>query len=167
MTPVDPCPLADRQVCLATRDLSRAVLRRLSVTAAGIEPRIRTIVATQTDSGKCTLWRLHGDDGRLLLQFDPLKKPGAAWDSLSGDVSFLARLANLRTHPPGYFYVHPLPDPRGIAIPLPSNPRGLAPRTIGTLQRSLQPSRSASAAREGRPAGPGARRRHGSGAPPH
>lgn len=135
MTPVDPCRIADRQVCLATRDLSRAVLRRLTVTAAGIEPRIKTIVATQTDSpGSYALWRLHGDDGRLLLQFDLLKEPGTAWASLTGDVSFLARLADLRTHPPGYFYVHPLPDPRDIAIPLPSNPRGLAPRTIGPLQ---------------------------------
>ncbi|MFJ4684679.1 hypothetical protein [Streptomyces sp. NPDC088789] len=135
MTPVDPCRIADRQVCLATRDLSRAVLRRLSVTAAGIEPRIKTIVATQTDgSTEHALWRLHGDDGRLLLQCDLLKEPGAAWNALTVDVSFLARLANLRTHPPGYFYVHPLPDPRDIAIPLPSNPRGLAPRTIGPLQ---------------------------------
>lgn len=135
MTPVDPCPIADRQVCLATRDLSRAVLRRLCVTAAGIEPRIKTIVATQADGPvEYALWRLHGDDGRLLLRFDLLKEPGAAWGALTGDVSFLARLANLRTHPPGYFYVHPLPDPRDIAIPLPSNPRGLAPRTIGTLQ---------------------------------
>lgn len=135
MTPVDPCPIADRQVCLATRHLSRAVLRRLSVTAAGIEPRIKTIVATQTDGpGEYRPWRLHGDDGRLLLQFDLLKEPGAVWNDLTGDVCFLARLANLRTHPPGYFYVHPLQDPRDIAIPLPSNPRGLAPRTIGPLQ---------------------------------
>ncbi|MEU8968929.1 hypothetical protein AB0D11_06570 [Streptomyces monashensis] len=135
MTPVDPCRVADRQVCLATRDLSRAVLRRLAVTAAGIEPRIKTIVATQTDGpAEHALWRLHGDDGRLLLQFDLLKGAGAAWSALTADVSFLARLANLRTHPPGYFYVHPLPDPRDIAIPLPSNPRGLAPRTIGPLQ---------------------------------
>jgi hypothetical protein len=134
VTPVDPCRIADRQVCLATRDLSRAVLRRLTVTAAGIEPRIKTIVATQDSPGSYALWRLHGDDGRLLLQFDLLKEPGAAWASLTGDVSFLARLADLRTHPPGYFYVHPLPDPRDIAIPLPSNPRGLAPRTIGPLQ---------------------------------
>ncbi|MEU9238557.1 hypothetical protein [Streptomyces sp. NPDC048385] len=135
MTPVDPCPIADRQVCQATRDLSRAVLRRLSVTAAGIESRIKTIVATQAGCpGEYALWRLHGDDGRLLLQFDLLKKPGTVWGALAGDVSFLGRLANLRTHPPGYFYVHPLPDPRDVAIPLPSNPRGLAPRTIGPLQ---------------------------------
>ncbi|GAA3304882.1 hypothetical protein [Streptomyces cinereospinus] len=135
MTPVDPCRIADRQVCLATRDLSRAVLRRLTVTAAGIEPRIKTIVATQTDSpGSYALWRLHGGDGRLLLQFDLTREPGAEWVSLTRDVSFLARLADVRTHPPGYFYVHPLPDPRDIAIPLPSNPRGQAPRTIGPLQ---------------------------------
>ncbi|TQK44381.1 hypothetical protein FBY35_5885 [Streptomyces sp. SLBN-118] len=135
MTPVDPCPIADRQVCLATRDLSRAVLRRLSETAAGIEPRIKTITATRTDGPRgYALWRLHGDDGRLLLQFDLLQEPGAAWNTLAGDVCFLARLADLRTHPPGYFYVHPLPDPRDIAIPLPSNPRGLAPRTIGPLK---------------------------------
>lgn len=132
---VDPCPIANRQVCLATRDLSRAVLRRLSVNAARIEPRIRTIVATQDgDPGDYALWRLHGDDGRLLLQFNLLQKQGAAWGPLTGDVSFLARLANLRTHPPGYFYVHPLADSRDIAIPLPSNPRGLAPRTIGPLK---------------------------------
>ncbi|SED60520.1 hypothetical protein SAMN05428942_2117 [Streptomyces sp. 2112.2] len=135
MKTVDPCPLADRQVCLATRDLARAVLRRLRVTAARIEPRIKTIVATRTDTpGEYGLWRLHGDDGRLLLQFDLLKEPGVAWNNLTGDVSLLGRLANLRTHPPGYFYVHPLPDPRDIAIPLPSNPRGLAPRAIGPLR---------------------------------
>ncbi|WP_063734411.1 hypothetical protein [Streptomyces sp. RTd22] len=134
MTPLDPCPIADRQVCLATRDLARAVLRRLSVTAAGIEPRIKTIVATRADDFMgYDLWRLHGSDGRLLLRFDLLKNPGAEWVKLAADVSLLARLADLRNHPPGYYYVHPLSDPRDVAIPLPSNPRGLAPRAIGPL----------------------------------
>ncbi|UNO42186.1 hypothetical protein [Streptomyces sp. MST-110588] len=135
MTLVDPCRIADRQVCLAIRGLSRGVLRRLTVATAGIEPRIKTIVATQTDtSGSYALWRPHGDDERPLLQFDLFKQPDAAWASLTRDVSFLARLADVRTHPPGYFYVHPLPDLRDIAIPLSSNPRGHAPRTIGPLQ---------------------------------
>ncbi|MEU4166166.1 hypothetical protein AB0F46_04670 [Streptomyces sp. NPDC026665] len=134
MTPVDPCLVADRQVCQATRDLARAVLRRLTVTAVGIQSDIKTVVATQVhDSREYHLWRLHGDDGRLLLQFDPLKQSSDVWRTLAGDASLLGRLADLRAHPPGYFYVHPLPDPRDIAIPLPSNPRGLAPRGIGPL----------------------------------
>jgi hypothetical protein len=56
------------------------------------------------------------------------------WDRLTADVSLLAQLADLKTHPPGYYYVHPLPDPRDIAVPLPVNPRGLPPRTIGPLR---------------------------------
>ncbi|MGM9465350.1 hypothetical protein [Streptomyces murinus] len=130
MTPDDPCPPADRQVCQATRDLSRAVLRRLRVTAVAIEPRIKTIVATRVDnSAGYRLWRLHGDDGRLLFRFDLAREHGADWGKLAADVSFIVGLAELHTHPPGYFYVHPLPDPRDIAIPLPANPRGQAPRT--------------------------------------
>ncbi|WP_327297804.1 hypothetical protein [Streptomyces sp. NBC_01197] len=102
--------------------------------AARIEPRIRTLVATTTeDPGDYILWRLHGDNGRLLFQFDH-QKPGPAFGSLTADLCLLARLADLHAHPPGYFYVHPQPDPRDIAVPLPSNPRGLAPRTIGPLQ---------------------------------
>ncbi|WJV48934.1 hypothetical protein [Streptomyces flavofungini] len=134
MSPLDPCPLADRQVCQATRDLARAVLRRLGETAAKVEPRIKTIVVTRIDApSRHVLWRLHGDDGRLLLKFDPLRTPGAVWGGLAADASFLAALADLRAHPPGYYYVHPMPDPRDLAIPLPDNPRGLAPRSVGLL----------------------------------
>ncbi|MFI6054108.1 hypothetical protein ACIBCO_28955 [Streptomyces violascens] len=131
---VDPCPPDSAQVCWATRHLARAVLLRLRTAAFTIEPRIKTIVATSDGLVEYRLWRLHGDDGRLLCEFDLLKEPGIEWKRLARDVCFLALLADLRTHPPGFFYVHPLPDPRDIAIPLPSNPRGLAPRTIGPLQ---------------------------------
>ncbi|MCK7627264.1 hypothetical protein MUU72_29920 [Streptomyces sp. RS10V-4] len=134
MTPIDPCPLADRQVCRAARDLARAVLRRLCVNTGRIEPGVKTLVATRTDTpGEYTLWRLHGNDGRLLLRFDLARGPGAAWSKVAADASLLARLADLRSHPPGYFYVHPLKDPRDIAVPLPANPRGLPPRTVGPL----------------------------------
>ncbi|WSQ08937.1 hypothetical protein OG604_14825 [Streptomyces sp. NBC_01231] len=129
----DPCPLADQRVCEATRDLARAVLRRMAVTAAAIEPRIRTLVATREEPGYA-LWRLHGADGRLLLRFDLCKEPDPIWNKLTADLRLLARLADLRTHPPGYYYVHPLKDERDIAVPLPGNPRGLPPRTIGPLQ---------------------------------
>ncbi|MEU2558407.1 hypothetical protein ABZ626_03530 [Streptomyces longispororuber] len=136
MPPVDPCPLADRQVCEATRDLARALLRRLSEAAARVEPRIKTIVATRDgDLRRYSLWRLHGDNGRLLFEFDPSRPPGAAWSALAADVSTLACLADLRLHPPGYYYVHPTPAPHDVAIPLLRNPRGLAPRTLGPLQR--------------------------------
>ncbi|MFF3976991.1 hypothetical protein [Streptomyces sp. NPDC001828] len=98
-----------------------------------IEPRIRTLVATNDGQAEYRLWRLHGEDGRLLLELDLIKEPGDEWKRLMRDVRFIALLADLRTHPPGYFYVHPLPDHRDIAIPLPSNPRGPAPRTVGPL----------------------------------
>ncbi|MFE9553140.1 hypothetical protein ACFYOD_06615 [Streptomyces sp. NPDC006703] len=130
---VDPCPPDSAQVCWATRRLARAVLLRLRAAAFAIEPRIKTIVATSDGLVEYRLWRLHGDDGRLLLEFDLLREPGTEWKSLTRDVCFLARLADLRTHPPGYFCVHPLSDSRDIAIPLPSNPRGLTPRAIGPL----------------------------------
>ncbi|WP_405889440.1 hypothetical protein OG427_02705 [Streptomyces sp. NBC_00133] len=131
----DPCPPADQRVCEATRDLARALLRRMTETAAGIEPRIRTLVATQSEhSGAYILWRLHGTNGQLLLQFDLLQESQPVWSKLTADLCLLARLADLRTHPPGFYYVHPLPDPRDIAVPLPANPRGIAPRTIGRLQ---------------------------------
>ncbi|MGR3872736.1 hypothetical protein ACUXZZ_29775 [Streptomyces graminifolii] len=129
----DPCPLADRRVCEATRNLARAVLRRMAVTAVAIEPRIRTLVATRYEPGYA-LWSLHGDDGRLLLRFDLLKQPDPIWDKLTADLCFLARLADLRTHPPGYYFVHPMTDERDIAVPLPANPRGLPPREIGHLR---------------------------------
>ncbi|MEU6475361.1 hypothetical protein ABZ858_00450 [Streptomyces sp. NPDC047017] len=135
MASVDPCPPADRQVCQATRDLARAVLRRLRVTAVKIEPRIKTLVATRAEApGEYLLWRLHGDDGRLLFRFDLAREPSADWGKLAADVSLIARLADLRAHPPGYFYVHPLSDARDVAIPLPTNPRGQAPRTVGLRQ---------------------------------
>ncbi|WP_172387146.1 hypothetical protein [Streptomyces sp. MNP-20] len=140
MSLLDPCPLADRQVCQATRGLARAILRRLGHTAARVEPRIRTIIVTRADApSRHVLWRLHGDDGRLLLQFDLLRAPGAAWDGLAADAAFLAALVDLRVHPPGYYYVHPMPDPRDLAIPLPVNPRGLPPRAVGPLA-GLPPS---------------------------
>ncbi|MFG2022278.1 hypothetical protein [Streptomyces sp. NPDC048825] len=129
----DPCPPADQQVCAATRRLALALLRRIRVEATKIEPRIRTLIATRHDPGYA-LWRVHDAGGRLLLRYDLLKQPDPAWDKLTVDLSLLARLADLRTHPPGYYYVHPLPDPRDIAVPLPANPRGLPPRTIGRLQ---------------------------------
>ncbi|WP_329318033.1 hypothetical protein [Streptomyces sp. NBC_01262] len=129
----DPCSLADQRVCEATRELARAVLRRMAVTATAIEPRIRTLVATREDPGY-VLWRLHGAGGRLLLWFDLTKQPDPIWNKLTADLCLLARLADLRTHPPGYYYVHPLTDSRDIAVPLPANPRGLPPRTIGPLQ---------------------------------
>ncbi|MEV0444980.1 hypothetical protein AB0I84_21620 [Streptomyces spectabilis] len=153
MSLLDPCPLADRQVCQATRGLARAVLRRLGETAAKIESRIKTIVITRADvPSRHVLWRLHGDDGRLLLQFDLLRAPGAAWDRLAADAAFLAALADLRGHPPGYYYVHPMPDPRDLAIPLPGNPRGLAPRTLGPLAEPAAPGEGErAAARAGRP----------------
>ncbi|MGW6393285.1 hypothetical protein ACWFR1_22890 [Streptomyces sp. NPDC055103] len=132
--PPDPCAERDRQVCKATRKLALAVLRRLARTTADIEPRIRTIVATQSGAPwEYDLWRLHADDGRLLTQFNLLDRPGAAWGKVIADVSYLIRLADLRTHPPGYYYVHPQPDSRDYAILLPTGPCGPAPRTIGTL----------------------------------
>jgi hypothetical protein len=137
----DPCPPGDRQVCETTRDLARALLRRMAEKAAGIEPRIRTLVATQGERpGDYLLWRLYGVDGRLLFQFDLLQRPDPIWSGVGADLSLIARLADLRTHPPGYYYVHPLPDRRDVAVPLPANPRGLAPRTIGSLRPV--PSRS-------------------------
>lgn len=63
--------------------------------------------------------------GRLLLWFDLTKQPDPIWNKLTADLCLLARLADLRTHPPGYYYVHPLTDSRDIAVPLPANPRGL------------------------------------------
>ncbi|WEH18170.1 hypothetical protein [Streptomyces sp. VNUA24] len=101
--------------------------------AIKIEPRIGTLVATRRDLGY-DLRLLHGTGGRLLLRYDLLKQPDPVWDRLTADVSLLAQLADLKTHPPGYYYVHPLPDPRDIAVPLPVNPRGLPPRTIGPLR---------------------------------
>jgi len=129
----DPCSLADRRVCEATRNLARAVLRRMAVTAVAIEPRIRTLVATRDDPGYALL-SLHGEEGRLLLRFDLRKQPDPIWGKLTADLCFLAGLADLRTHPPGYYFVHPLVDERDIAVPLPANPRGLPPREIGQLR---------------------------------
>lgn len=129
----DPCPPADQQVCAATRRLALALLRRIRLEAIKIEPRIRTLVATRQDLGY-DLWLLHDAGGRLLLRYDLLKQPDPAWDKLTADLSLLAQLADLKTHPPGYYYVHPLTDPRDVAVPLPANPRGLPPRTIGPLQ---------------------------------
>ncbi|MGW2860952.1 hypothetical protein [Streptomyces sp. NPDC001205] len=134
LKPTDPCPPSSVQVCSATRRLARAVLLRLRTAAHTIEPRIKTIIATSDGLSEYRLWRLHGEEGRLLCEFNLLKEPGAEWKPLIRDVCFLALLADLRTHPPGFFYVHPLSDPRDIAIALPSNPRGPAPRTIGPLQ---------------------------------
>ncbi|MFI9149447.1 hypothetical protein [Streptomyces sp. NPDC053367] len=129
----DPCPPADRQVCRASRKLARALLGRIAVNAHTLQPQIRTIVATHGDPGY-TLWRLHGANGRLLIQFGPYSRPGPAWGALIADLNVLAGLADLRTHPPGYFYVHHMSDPRDIAVPLPVRPRGRAPRTIERLQ---------------------------------
>ncbi|MFE5970107.1 hypothetical protein [Streptomyces sp. NPDC056463] len=130
----DPCRDEDRSVCAATRGLARAILRRLAVRAAVIEPRARAIVATMGDGLWCyDLWKLCDADGRVLKEFELLGRPDPVWSKVAADVAQLIRLADLRTHPPGYYFVHPLADARDFSVILPAHSSGPAPRTIGSL----------------------------------
>lgn len=129
----DPCRDEDRQVCAATRSLARAILRRLAANTAALEPRARAIVATKGDGPWVyDLWRLSGADGEDLKEFDPLGRPDPAWSKVAADMAQLIRLADLRTHPHGYYFVYPLEDPRDFTIILPTHSYGPAPRRNGS-----------------------------------
>ncbi|MEV7279699.1 hypothetical protein [Streptomyces sp. NPDC093111] len=129
----DPCGEQDRQVCAATRSLARAILRRLAVNATAIEPRTRGIVATLGDGPwSYDLWKLCGEDGEEFKEFDLSKGPDPAWGKVAADVAKLIRLADLRTHPHGYYYVFPLEDQRDFTIVLPAHAYGPSPRRIGS-----------------------------------
>ncbi|MCB8906809.1 MULTISPECIES: hypothetical protein [unclassified Streptomyces] len=129
----DPCGDEDRQVCAATRTLARAILRRLAVNATAIEPRTRGIVATRGGGPWVyDLWKLCGDDGEEIKRFDLTKRPDPAWGKVAADMAQLIRLADLRTHPHGYYFVFPLEDARDFTIILPAHPHGPAPRRIGS-----------------------------------
>ncbi|WP_435970260.1 hypothetical protein [Streptomyces sp. Qhu_M48] len=128
----DPCGDEDRQVCAATRHLARAILRRLAVNATAIEPRTRGIVATMGGGPWLyDLWKLRDTAGKEIKRFD-LGRPDPAWSKVAADMTQLIRLADLRTHPHGYYFVFPLEDPRDFTIILPAHPHGPAPRRIGS-----------------------------------
>lgn len=130
----DPCREEDRQVCAATRSLARAILRRLAVNAIAIEPRARAITLTMGGGPWAyDLWKLSDNDGKELKEFDLLGRPDPTWAKVAADAAHLIRLADLRTHPHGYYFVYPLEDVRDFTIILPAHSDGPVPRRNGSL----------------------------------